>query len=297
MTSQQDKANPPPTRPILRYHGGKWKLAPWITSFFPQHRIYVEPFGGAASVLLRKERSYAEVYNDLDSEIVNLFRVVRDREMAVELERMLRLTPFARDEFMLAYCRSADPLQRAHSMVVRAFMGFGSAAMTRTHQTGFRANSNRSGTTPAHDWVNWPDQITAITSRLQGVVIENRNAFDVMAQHDGPQTLFYVDPPYPHETRSAIGRSRTHLYRHEMTDEDHIMLGAQLKNLEGMVVLSGYPCDLYDNVLYKDWQRYEREALADGARKRTEVLWLNEAAANALRTQGDMFSRFSSTHG
>jgi DNA adenine methylase len=196
MHSFSDQANPPPTRPILRYHGGKWILAPWVISFFPEHRIYVEPFGGAASVLLRQERSYSEVYNDLDGEVVNLFRILRDREMAADLERILRLTPFASDEFMLAHCRSPDPLQRAHSMVVRAFMGFGSASMTRTHQTGFRANSNRSGTTPAHDWVNWPDQIAAITARLRGIVIENRLAADVMAQHDRRQTLFYVDPPY-----------------------------------------------------------------------------------------------------
>jgi len=290
MTTRYDTTQLPPTRPLLRYHGGKWILAPWIISFFPAHRIYVEPFGGAASVLLRKERSYAEVYNDLDGEVVNLFRVVRDREIAKELERMLRLTPFARDEFMMAYCRSPDPLQRAHSIIVRAFMGFGSASMTRTHQTGFRADSNRSGTTPAHDWANWPDQIKAITSRLQGVVIENKSAIDVIAQHDRPETLYYVDPPYPHETRSAISRSRTHLYKHEMTDEDHIMLGAQLNNLEGMVVLSGYPCDLYDNVLYKDWHRYERQAMADGARPRTEVLWLNDAAAKAIKPQHDIFT-------
>src|ERR1041385_943962 len=94
-----------PTRPVVRYHGGKWNLAPWIISHFPPHRIYVEPFGGAASVLLQKPRSYAEIYNDLDQEVVNVFRILRDRKAARELERLLRLTPFARDEFCHSYGR------------------------------------------------------------------------------------------------------------------------------------------------------------------------------------------------
>lgn len=100
-----------PTRPILRYHGGKWLLAPWIISHFPEHRVYVEPFGGAASVLLQKGRSYAEVYNDLDGEVVNLFRVVRDH--GHELLQKLHLTPFSRVDFMDSYKRSTDPIDQA----------------------------------------------------------------------------------------------------------------------------------------------------------------------------------------
>jgi DNA adenine methylase len=80
-----------PRRPVLRYHGGKWMLAPWIISHFPTHRIYVEPLGGSASVLLRKPRSYAEVYGDLDGEIVNVFLMARERPD--ELRRALELTP------------------------------------------------------------------------------------------------------------------------------------------------------------------------------------------------------------
>src|SRR5690606_6837914 len=97
-------------RPIIRYHGGKWRIAPWIISHFPEHRVYVEPFGGGGSVLLRKPRSYAEVYNDLDGEIVNLFRVARD--CGDELIRSVELTPFARDEFMLAYEETEDPIEQ-----------------------------------------------------------------------------------------------------------------------------------------------------------------------------------------
>ena len=136
-------------RPIVRYHGGKWKLAPWIIGHLPPHRVYVEPFGGGASVLLRKPRSYAEVYNDLDGEMVNLFRMARDNGR--ELLELLRLTPFARDEFAKAYEQASEPIEQARRTVIRAFMGFGSNAHNRP--TGFRSNSNRSGTTPARDWM------------------------------------------------------------------------------------------------------------------------------------------------
>lgn len=265
-------------RPIVRYHGGKWRLAPWIIGHLPQHRVYVEPFGGGGSVLLRKPRSYAEVYNDLDGEMVNLFRVARDSGR--ELLESLRLTPFARDEFAEAWFPSDDPIEQARRTVVRSFMGFGSAAITLSRipakrarggkpKTGFRSNSNRSGTTPARDWMNYPGALDAIIDRLRGVVIENRNALDLMPQHDGDQTVFYVDPPYVAATRDKGGD-----YRHEMTDADHETLAETLHGLKGAVVLSGYGCEMYDR-LYAGWQRIERAAHADGARDRIEVLWLS----------------------
>lgn len=266
-----------PSRPVLRYHGGKWRLAPWIIQHFPPHRVYVEPFGGAASVLMRKPRSYAEVYNDLDGEIVNLFRVLRS-DRADELVRLLRLTPFARAEFVLSYEPDDDPVEQARRTVVRSFMGFGSNAHNQA--TGFRSNTNRSHTTPAHDWRNYPDAMETMVERLRGVVIENRDAREVIAQHDSPETLHYVDPPYPFGTRN-----RGPDYAYEMSDDDHRALADVLRSVHGMVVLSGYACDLYDVELYPDWHRVEKAALADGARKRTEVLWLNEAAASRAMTQ------------
>lgn len=256
-----------PSRPVLRWHGGKWLLAPWIISHMPAHRVYVEPFGGAASVLIRKPRSYAEVYNDLDDEVVNLFRVLRSSD-AERLIDYLTLTPFSDAEFFAAYDVVDCPVERARRTVVRSFMGFGSNGV---HQkTGFRSNSNRSGTTPAHDWVNYPDALAAIVGRLRGVVILNRDAREVMQAHDGPDTLHYVDPPYVMATRADTRAD----YAHEMNDSDHDDLLSFLRSLRGKVMLSGYPHPAYDAAL-AGWNRIEKAALADGARKRVEVLWCN----------------------
>jgi DNA adenine methylase len=261
-------------RPLVRYHGGKWRLADRIIAHFPEHRCYTEAFGGGGSVLLKKARSYAEVYNDLDGEMVNLFQVVRDR--GDELLRAIELTPFARSEFERSYDLAPDPLEQARRTLVRSFMGFGSAAICR-ETSGFRANSNRSGTTPAHDWRNYPAGLPRLIERLQGVVIENRDALTVMAAHDGPDTLHYCDPPYLHETRSQKVRNTVtrKAYQHEMTDEQHRRFAAFVRTLAGDVVISGYPSPLYDVELFADWQRIELPAMADGARGRVEVLWLS----------------------
>ena len=269
-----------PSRPALRWHGGKWLLAPWVIEHFGPHRVYVEPYGGAASVLLRKPRTYAEIYNDLDQSVVNLFSVLRS-DRAGELIDKLRLTPFARTEFRAAYEPAIDPVERARRLIIRSFMGHGSNGHARS--TGFRANSNRSGTTPAKDWDNLPDAMLQVIDRFQGVIIESKNAIDVMQQHDSRHTLHYVDPPYMFETRSDLAKD----YAFELTDADHVALLETLKSLEGLVVLSGYPSALYDEHLIR-WKRIERTALADGARKRTEVLWLNECAV-AAQPAADLF--------
>lgn len=276
-----------PTRPVLRWHGGKWKLAPWIIRHFPSHRVYVEPFGGAASVLLRKERSYAEVYNDLDDDVVNLYRVLRDPPAASRLRELLVLTPFARNEFEGAYDQSTDDVERARRLVIRSFMGFGSNAHACAGKgastTGFRGNVTRSGTTPAQDWWGYPNCLDAVIERVAGVVIECRPALEVIARYDAPTTLHYVDPPYLPETRalSRAGGGMRGLYRHELTIEHHVEVLSRLQQLEGMVVLSGYNAPLY-NVALTSWRRMELETYADGARPRTEVLWLNPSCVKAL---------------
>src|SRR5438552_19126344 len=116
-----------PRRPVLRYHGGKYRLGPWIAARLPEHRIYVEPYGGAASVLMRKPRSYGEIFNDTNGRVVSLFRVLRDPGQAAELERLLRLTPFSREEFEAGLEITDDPIEDARRLIARSFMGFGTA--------------------------------------------------------------------------------------------------------------------------------------------------------------------------
>jgi DNA adenine methylase len=266
-------------RPVLRYHGGKWRLAPWVIGHFPPHRIYVEPYGGAGSVLLRKGRSYSEVFNDLHEDVVTLFCVLRDPVQAQRLRDICCMTPYSRSEFAAAWqCQSTDLVERARALVVRSAMGFSTAA-TRKNRTGFRGCVDRTSTTPAMDWTGWPAVIPAVTERLRGVIIECRPALDVLRQYDSVETLHYIDPPYVLSTRHQIYGNDSP-YQHDLTDQDHVDLLECARGLAGMVVISGYRCDLYDDRL-ADWRRVDRHAAADGGRARVESLWLSPSVVAA----------------
>lgn len=244
----------------------------------PEHRSYVEPFGGAASVLMRKPRAYFEVYNDLDGDIVNVFRVLRAPELADRLRQQLELTPFAREEFFGSYESSDDPVERARRTIVRTMMGHGTTSR-RKGRTGFRGKSKRGwGSTGAGDWTTYPQHIAAFIERLRGVVIEQRAALDVIRVYDDADTLFYVDPPYPLSTRSSMRSERDtgRAYAHDMTDDQHREVAARLCGAAGAVVVSGYHCALYDE-LYAGWERREKHAMADRGAKRIEVLWSKPA--------------------
>ncbi|MDC7683236.1 DNA adenine methylase [Asticcacaulis sp. BYS171W] len=269
------------THTALRYHGAKFRLAPWIMSFFPAHRTYVEPFGGAAGVLLRKQPAYAEVYNDLDGEVVSFFRVLRDPAQRAELEHVLTLTPYAREEFKVAYEPAANDIERARRLCIRSHMGFGSAA-TSGQPVGFRIDTARPYGTAQAVWARYPETLATVGQRLAGVLIENRPAERIISDHDRPDTLFFVDPPYLHSTRK-LGESAC--YRHEMTEADHVALLGRLKVVKGMVVLSGYRSDLYADLL-SDWISHEKQTAAAsgrGSATRTEVVWLNPTCAEALK--------------
>lgn len=257
-------------RPVLRYHGGKWRLAPWIIDHFPNHQIYVEPFGGAASVLMRKARSRLEVINDLNDRIVSAFRVLRNPEEAMRLAKLLTLTPYANSEYVACRERSTDPVEDARRLIVLAYQGHGSTGASGGKLTGWRRGDRGSQSTSARDWASLPDHVTAWSERLRDVFIESTEALKVIRRYDGPETLFYVDPPYLPSTRCRGLKG----YAHEMTTKEHQELAETLHKVEGYVVLSGYASDLYTH-LYPDWRRVEQNVVADKAKSTTEVLWLS----------------------
>lgn len=265
--------------PAFRYHGGKFRLAPWVLSFFPPHQTYVEPFGGAAGVLLQKPRSYAEVYNDLDGDVVNLFRVLQRRASRERLVEACHLTPYARAEFDQAWEQTTDAVERARRLLIRAQMGFGSAGATKG-KTGFRIDSQRAYGTAQHLWSSFPPRLREVAERFAGVLIENRPAIEVMRQHDTPLTLHYVDPPYMHETR-VMQSGKAGYYRHEMDGEQHAELLDCLLDLKGMVIVSGYGTELYNDRL-RGWTRHEtrsRISAGRGGATRIECLWISPQAA------------------
>ena len=291
-------------RPILRYHGGKFRLAPKLIPLFPPHRVYTEAYGGGGSVLLQKPRCFSEIYNDLDGEVVNVFRVLQNRKKAARLEALLRVTPFSREEFCLSYKHSRSDVERARRTIIRSFMGFGSDSISRLKasragfntrlssvmSTGFRWNSNRSGTTAASDWRAYPNHISSFVDRLQGVVIENRDAKTILQKMDREDALHYVDPPYPmHVRQIGNGSTLEHRYRHELTDRDHEELAEVLHSLKGMVMVSSYPGPLYER-LFRGWTTAEWTggqfcSQNSGPKARTEVVWMNAAAARATPVQ------------
>lgn len=290
------------TKPLMRYHGAKWRLAPWIISHFPQHHCYVEPFGGSAAVLISKEPSTREVYNDKNDEIVNLFNVIRCNNMRPELLRLLHMTPYSRTEF--EFSKEPSDAHRdsrgniipgdsavieALKLLVRAQMSFGSAGATRGN-TGFRLDTARSGTSLQALWSDLPARVLEVTERLRQVVIENTDAYNVIKQHDRSDTLFYLDPPYTLDTRT-----NTDSYgKFEMREFEHERLLELTQKCAGMFVISGYDNELYNDML-NGWTKSSRQtAISSGGRngsaKRTEVLWISP---NCEQQQTDLFEEIS----
>jgi len=263
--------------PALRYHGGKYRIAPRLLPLLPPHRCYVEPYGGSAGMLLQKPRSAMEVYNDLDDEIVNFFRVLRERNSAKQLIEQLNLTPYARAEFQSAYLPTEDPVERARRTAIRAMMGFGSAGATKG-TTGMSIHPNR-----PNGWRNYPHKLHGVIERLQGVLIENRPALDIIRHYDSLDTLHFVDPPYLSSTRNVSGAC----YRHEMMDDEHVELLRCLCQVTGMVMLCTYSNALYDQHL-PGWisKTYSVNIAGQrGSSQRVEQIWFNPRAAETIFQQ------------
>lgn len=265
-------------RIVFGWYGGKFSHLEWLLPLLPRAHHYCEPFAGSAAVLLNRDPSPVETYNDIDGEVVNFFRVLRNQP--VELARVIALTPFSREEFHRAIVgRRADvptamrAVERARLFYVRARQARTGLAQTAT--LGRWANcrdTTRAGMSGVVSrWLGGVEGLPEIGERLIRVQIENRPAVDVVRLYDGPGTLFYCDPPYLHATRGD-----TKAYGFEMDEQDHIRLAAVLHGCRGKVALSGYRNTLMDD-LYKDWRRFDADAKQCHSVKkmRQECLWMN----------------------
>ena len=254
---------------VLKYPGAKWSLAAWIISHFPPHHSYLEPFFGSGAVLFNKPRSDIETINDLDGDVVNLFRCIRqDPE---KLGRMVYYTPYSRQEYEQAYLPDppTDPFDRAARFLIRCNQGYG--FRTNEIPVGWKNDvQGRERAYAAKYWTELPEMIARTTERLRGVQIEHRPAAEVIARFNAPNVLIYCDPPYALSARSGGKRQ----YKHEMIDEDHVELLAVLKAHRGPVLISGYRSELYDREL-RDWHKEATTATDQLSRRRQEILWMN----------------------
>jgi DNA adenine methylase len=264
----------PELRPPVRWWGGKYYLARKIISLFPaKYDRYVEPYAGAATVLLNKPPGQ-DYYNDLDERITRLFRVLRD--CPKKLLRRLQRTPYSQAEFNVC-CgptpEDADEVELARRDFVRWRMsrdGNGKTLASPAKRSRRGMSNNVAGYLSAIDI-----ELPKIVDRLREVEILCRPALEVIRQLDGPGTLFYLDPPYPHASR---GKGATDVYAYEMTDEDHRKLAKRLRRIEGKALISGYPCALYDE-LYRDWRLVQipkKKDVGNGTKAdAVECVWLN----------------------
>lgn len=286
----------PGLRPAFKWVGGKAKYVDRILPNLPPHHTYVEPFGGSAAVLLAKEPAPVEVYNDLDSGCVQFFRVLRNPEQAAELHRRLELTPFSREEYracLETWAEQSDSVERALRWYVVARQSFGGEF---GNSWGYTVTKSRSGMAEAARSYNLAmDRIPELVARMRQVQIEHDDGVAVIRRYDTPETLHYCDPPYAADTRRGGG------YDHEMDDEAHRNLVETLLAVRGMVLLSGYDTSLYVPLVDAGWtvERWDVDchlagrtrgtgllgegAIAEAGQRRTECLWINPAAQEALR--------------
>ncbi|MGO8704503.1 MAG: DNA adenine methylase [Candidatus Brocadiia bacterium] len=258
------------------WYGGKYSHLDWLLPLLPECNHYCEPFGGSAAVLINRPPSPVETYNDTDGEVVNFFRVLREKKD--ELLYKIGMTPFSREEFLEAIrtngnAKHLSDIERARLFFVRARQV--RTGLAQTASAGRWANclnTSRAGMAGAVSrWLGSVAGLEFIAARFLRVQIENDSACNVIKRYDSAETLFYCDPPYPHESR---GDSKA--YSYEMTDRDHAELSHALHGAKGKVAVSGYDCDLMRE-LYKDWRIHrEKPKKAMSIKKeRQELLWTN----------------------
>jgi DNA adenine methylase len=261
-------------RIVFGWYGGKFSHLDWLLPLLPNAHHYCEPFAGSAAVLLNRQPSAVETYNDIDGDVANFFRVLRDRSK--ELLRSIGLTPFSREEFYRAVqgsSRRISELERARRFYIRARQARTGLAQTATLGRWANCkNTSRAGMSGVVSrWLGGVEALEDIAERLLRVQVENRPAVDVIRLYDSPTTFFYCDPPYVHETRGD-----TKAYGFEMDESEHRELAAAVNRIRGKAAVSGYRCDLMDE-LYKGWRRFDapKKNCHSIKKLRQESLWMN----------------------
>lgn len=241
----------------FRWMGGKGRLAPWVVEHLPPGEVYVEPYAGSAAVFWNRRPSPVEVLNDLDGNIVNLYRVLQDRGLWAELEHRLTFTPYSREEFRRAIAighePTPDPVTNAWAFFVRQNQGFGGFSDQTPGRWGRTFDPAALGNKCTTNYQARIAKLERWHARLRGCVIESVDAVECVRLWDSPRTTFYLDPPYPAATRSKTGK-----YWHEMDDDHHAALVARLLSIEGAAVLSGYDNPIYAPLLAAWWTQLRR---------------------------------------
>lgn len=263
-------------RAVFRYPGAKWSIAEWIIQHFPdgyEKLCYLEPFAGSAAVFFNKNPSRVETINDLDSNIVNLFRVLRDRPE--ELRRAIELTPYSREEYEQAVesFDHPDPLEKARRYFVRCMQGVGAKSNARgTWRVEPRAYPGGA----AKKWCDGADLLMEAAKRLRGgaetlVQIEHTDAIELIGRFNSPDVFMYLDPPYLRSTRRSGA-----LYTHEMTEADQRRLLEAITRSKAYIMLSGYDSSLYNEAL-AGWHKDSIMVTTTSTAAAMEVIWMNYA--------------------
>ena len=261
---------------LLRYPGSKWNLAKRIATLLPEHRSYLEPYFGSGAVLFTKEASPIETINDLNDDIVNLFRVIQKEPDL--LKEKLYLIPYSRTIYNQAWeVRPVDEIEKAVNFIIRSTMSHGFRVFEKS---GWKHDiSGREAAYAVRHWNSLPELIQDMTIRLKQVQIEQRPALDLINNWNRPEAVIYADPPYVLSTRTRKQ------YTHELSDGDHTEMLELLNQSKAKVLLSGYDSDLYNRQL-SNWERIEFAATAEKGLPRTEVLWLNFQPSKQLELFG-----------
>lgn len=264
----------------INWYGGKYYMAKDIIEIFPEHHMYVEGFGGAGHVLFRKKPSPIEIYNDLHSGLYLLFKILRDDELRDKLITKISLTPYSREEFMdskKTWKDETDEIEKVRKFYTAIMQSVGG---TGTGGWCYAKSKSRRGMSQAVSrWLgNVDENMIDLIDRLRQIQIENLDIIELIKKYDKEDTLFYLDPPYVHDTRSA-----KKVYDHEMSLDKHIELVDTLLGIKGKVVLSGYDHEVYNRLLEEGWNKvllgeFSKRSQRDNGgelKKGNEFVWIN----------------------